>query len=781
MTSTSTATLTNLQGEQVALTHVDIDAEIVDLISRVKISQTYKNTEENNIEAVYTFPLPVDAVLLDLTVTLGNKVLKGKIVEKTEAEENYEEAITDGDSAIMLEESQPGTFTMNVGNLLADETIVISFTYGVLHQYQNKSLRFMMPTTLAPRHGNPRQSGLQEHQIPEHTLASSYGFNMTLLVKGLLTSANIESPTHKISIEAVDTSGDQNDKRVEICLKDSIAAMDRDFVINFTKIGVATSSARIEKDHYGYVSLASFLCDFDIDEDTSPRSFKVLVDCSGSMTGDSIAQVKLALDKMLLSVRDGDYINIIRFGSKYSMMAPEQLCVNQSNRQIISKYIQTVNADMGGTEMASALSATYAISRNLDMAHDVLLITDGEVWNSEDMIRDAINSQHRIFTIGVGSSVAENIVRKLAETTGGICELVTPNESMSDKVYRHFKRMHSPRAKSVDVKWPTTPSFSSPKAIQTVYDGDTLHAFAWFDEAPCGDVVLSITLPDGSIIEEHSQCELSENTDEDYFLARMGIARSLRKSVSNKNKYFNEKESELALYQNKLKEELAVEYQLMTAWTNYLVIHERSEEEQATDLPELRKVPQTLAAGWGGIGSVSDGWRKGKTMYAQPKVLMELSLDSQMYSFPSFLLSSKVDRTFENSVVKTGVVESISEYKTLSIDELNQFIKRLDVKLQKMVMTNFSSINIQYLEALGMPAELSESVSLALNDSYEEQDIVLVILYLLSEYEDASALHRHAIRLIKWRVKNTDIEDFDSISDYFHEIKASSCVDEEPV
>ena len=40
----------------------------------------------------------------------------------------------------------------------------------------------------------------------------------------------------------------------------------------------------------------------------------------------------------------------------------------------------------------------------------------------------------------------------------------------------------------------------------------------------------------------------------------------------------------------------------MSRWTNYLVIHVRAEGERADDLPELRKVPQVMAAGWHGVG-----------------------------------------------------------------------------------------------------------------------------------------------------------------------------------
>jgi hypothetical protein len=48
----------------------------------------------------------------------------------------------------------------------------------------------------------------------------------------------------------------------------------------------------------------------------------------------------------------------------------------------------------------------------------------------------------------------------------------------------------------------------------------------------------------------------------------------------------------------------ALRYQLVSRWTNWVVIALRTEEDKVQDIPALRKVPQTLAAGWGGVGSV---------------------------------------------------------------------------------------------------------------------------------------------------------------------------------
>lgn len=48
----------------------------------------------------------------------------------------------------------------------------------------------------------------------------------------------------------------------------------------------------------------------------------------------------------------------------------------------------------------------------------------------------------------------------------------------------------------------------------------------------------------------------------------------------------------------------ALQYQVLTDATDFIVTHARSGEEKARELPELRTVPHMLAAGWGGIGTV---------------------------------------------------------------------------------------------------------------------------------------------------------------------------------
>src|SRR5262249_17868579 len=95
------AGLCTIQGAPVPLEEVEIRAQLRDLLVEVTVAQAYRNAETVPIEAVYTFPLPLEAVLLDVEVKLDDRALHGRVVERVAAERAYEAAIDAGDAAIM--------------------------------------------------------------------------------------------------------------------------------------------------------------------------------------------------------------------------------------------------------------------------------------------------------------------------------------------------------------------------------------------------------------------------------------------------------------------------------------------------------------------------------------------------------------------------------------------------------------------------------------------------------------------------------------------------------
>ncbi|MGE0673516.1 MAG: VIT domain-containing protein, partial [Methylibium sp.] len=297
--------LTGLGGERVALCEVSVTADLQDLLAEVTVSQTYRNDERVNIEAVYTFPLPLDAVLLELEVEIGGRVLKGVVVEKKAAEEKYEDAVEAGDAAVMLEAIEPGLYTMNVGNLLPQETAKITFRYAILYRWAGDRLRFFLPTTIAPRFG---ESPHLPHQAPEASLTVENQFSLRVEVRGALRDAQFVCPSHAVELV-------KSPESVVLSLSQPKAVMDRDFVLNVKAPQATRSFVLCGQDGDGLAAVASFQPFFPGLQQPRPLNLAIVIDCSGSMQGDSMEQAKQALEGILDGLQPHDRIALIAFGN----------------------------------------------------------------------------------------------------------------------------------------------------------------------------------------------------------------------------------------------------------------------------------------------------------------------------------------------------------------------------------------------------------------------------------------------------------------------------------
>lgn len=691
MNRTMTAPVLEPVGEgRVALQSVNVEAEIENLLCEVTIKQSYRNLEKINIEAVYSFPLPLDAVLLDMTIKTKTKELKGVVIEKAEAEERYEDAVTDGDTAIMLEQVDPGLYTMNVGNLQPEDTIDISITYAELFKWRDNSLRFFLPTTIAPRYGDPESIGIQPHQTPEYDLTNENPFTITISILGALAGASIESPSHKIVSK-------RQDKKTVVSLKKGQALMDRDFVLNLFMETEEISIAHLESDNDGHIVLASFYPRFPSVSDNKPRRITIIVDCSGSMGGDSIAQARKALYEIIELLRPEDAFNIVRFGSSYRMLFPAPVPADAGNLKKAKNLLEVLDADMGGTEIGQVIAAAVKGKKYGKMSKEALLITDGEVWGWEKVTAKAAKSGVRFFTVGVGSSVSEAFVQTLADATGGACELVSPHEDMAEKIVRHFKRIYFPKAENIEIRWPGEPDKTFPKHINSVFDGDTLHVFGRFKEKPDGDVELRAELENGGIFVQklplQTRVQAQTPTELPGTTARMAAACEVRTM---------EEPKEIAA--------LGVKYQLMSRFTNYLAIDVKAEGEKAKDLPALRKTPQMLAAGWGGSGMV----------------LENVNMD---YSPVAPMFSKRSMANYSEPTVHYGRVISVEDFERRQLDH---FINNLN-KLQEGTFIPPTIKSIHRLETEGAPQEMVKALTELVDNGVDEEAVVTVFLYLLSQ------------------------------------------------
>ncbi|KAG9290419.1 hypothetical protein G9A89_007150 [Geosiphon pyriformis] len=133
----------------VPLQNVAVEANIVDMISEVTISQTYKNLEEHIIDASYRFPIYEGAAICGFEAEIdGKRVIKGVVKESKEAAKEYKEAVSQGFGAYLLEEQFADVFVCSIGNVSPGQTVIIRITYvsELKHDAETEKIRFVLPT-----------------------------------------------------------------------------------------------------------------------------------------------------------------------------------------------------------------------------------------------------------------------------------------------------------------------------------------------------------------------------------------------------------------------------------------------------------------------------------------------------------------------------------------------------------------------------------------------------------------------------------------------------------
>lgn len=584
------ARLETRDGQAVSLMGVKLAGDLRGLMFEASIEQRFCNPGGKNVEIVYSFPLPWGSVLLGVDVVLGDKHLTGAVVEKKQAEARYEEAISEGDAAIMLEKNRDHSYSLNLGNLAPREHCTITLRYAQTLQFEQRGLRLLIPTVIAPRYGDAQHDGgLMPHQAPSHSLTADHPFELELRLHGELAQARVASPSHPVGV-AHGNSDQGSVLTVSLARRESL---DRDFVLVVDQLahGSVAVAAQDCVEPSRVAILASF-CPRIRTQGISSTAVKVLVDCSGSMAGDSIDAAKRALQAIVRQLGAGDRFSLSRFGSTVEHRSRGLWKATETTKLAAQRWVGALEADLGGTEMEAALSSTFVLAQTV--SSDILLVTDGGISAIDSTIESAKDSGHRLFVVGIGSSPAESHLRRLAEATGGACDFVASGEAVEPAVLRMFARLRSPRLADLCLEWPegVVPEWVSP-LLPSVFDGDTVNAFALFGQLPTGEVRLLGKRSDDDLPQEIGTATLPSRLEAADTLSR--VAASVR---------FHSAGNKLLIGQPIEATQLAVDYKLVTDRTNFLLVHDRPDGEKATDMPELQKVDQMVPAGWGGTGSV---------------------------------------------------------------------------------------------------------------------------------------------------------------------------------
>lgn len=719
------------KSKPVPLMGVRVKGDIRGRGAKITVGQRFRNEEKTPVEAVYRFPLPEGAAVCGFKVWIDERVIQGQVEEREKAFERYDEALIKGDGAYLMDQERPNIFTLSVGNLNPETEAVIEMELVLLLDMEGPKIRFFLPTTISPRYipeDLPEMEGIpeQERIHPPYASEVPYGLSLILHVHQPDFLSSIESPTHPVKV------GLGTDP-VQVTFSQETVKMDRDFILYIgTKNNFLNRAYQYRSGEAVYLQLDLLLTE-DHKDDQKEKTRKeiiFLLDCSGSMQGDSIREAKMALEICLRALQSGTEFNIYRFGSTYTSLFRRSEPYSKENLDKAVQYLKNTQADLGGTELLEPLKKIYS-TPPVKKDRAILLLTDGEVGNEEEIMELVGENppQTRLFPVGIGAGPNAYLIKGLARASRGAWEFIFPGERIEPKVLRIFEKIASRSLDKLVVDWPLENLEQAPQnpAIFLNFP-QTIFARLKAGDFPAGPLkVKGIKGNKEQIWDIEMVKEESGGTSIPVLWARERIRDledlpwGLMDSGSRQEERKSKKRKEMVI-------NLSKGYKLLSKYTSYVAIEERKEKDKTTGNVVLRRIPALLTTGWHGGGSVS-GFFSLRTPSAS--------------SAAQFSISEDADFRESYFCLKTNDAHLVSAPR----EKINTVLTILSVQRAEGGFL----FDHQVAEALGIDEiEIKEYArdltADLLVDSFLLLSTAILILILETYFEDQSSLWRGSIK-----------------------------------
>lgn len=410
--------------------------------ARVTVSQTFQNPTNSPIEAVYTFPLPQDAAVDRMTMTIGNRVIEAEIKRREEARRVYEAAKNAGQSAALLDQERPNVFTQSVANIMPGAKVKINISYVQMLKFEEGQFEFVFPMVVGHRFtaNAPDPGKISPPIVPKGT-RSGANIELSLNLNAGAPIQEMKSVLHKV------TSSRLNDERMQIRLAKANEIPNRDFILRYRVSTDTVQDSFITHmgEKGGFFTLMLMPPKAPTAQQIAPKEIIFVMDQSGSQQGFPIDKSKELTLKMIKALRKQDTFNVLGFNNSVYKLWKEARPNTEENLNEAIAFVTKMQAN-GGTQLEQGVIEALSGQNDPERLRIVLFNTDGFAGD-EFKILDTIQKQRaraRMFTFGIGNSVNRFLIDQMSFEGKGDAEYVTLGESADDAVNRFVKRTQSP-------------------------------------------------------------------------------------------------------------------------------------------------------------------------------------------------------------------------------------------------------------------------------------------------------------------------------------------------
>jgi len=437
----------------------DVRVTVNNGIAVTEVTQTFRNTEDRQVEALYLFPVPKGASVANFSMWIGGKEMIGEVVEKKRARQIYESYKQVRRDPGLLEQVDYKNFEMRIFPIGPRAEQKVEITYYQELDYDHDWVTYVYPLATAPRAGLKSQTKGK--------------FGLSMQVKSQVPIVAMESPSHGEEFVIVKHA----DSYYQASLETKGGDLNRDVVLAYhvsrpiTGIDVITSKQPGED---GYFML-TLTAGEELAEADRGMDYVFILDVSGSMAFDG--KLRLSRESVGAFVAElglDDRFEVVTFNVAPNSLFKELRPVTVESQEAAAEFLRSQEG-RGGTFLRPAMALAYKYGEP-DRALNVVILSDGMTEQAERgellSLIQTRPANARVFCIGVGNEVNRPLLSQLAEDAGGLAAFVSHGDNFQRQAEAFRRKLMRPAADDVRIGFEGLDVYDlEPERLPNLYHG----------------------------------------------------------------------------------------------------------------------------------------------------------------------------------------------------------------------------------------------------------------------------------------------------------------------
>ncbi|NXU52036.1 ITIH4 inhibitor, partial [Turnix velox] len=428
-----------------------VDCKVTSRFAHTVVISKIVNQANESREATFEVELPKTAFITNFSMSIDGQVYPGVIKEKAAAQEEYDTAVSRGQSSGLVKITGKSLEQFHVSvSIAAASKVTFELVYEELLKRQLGNFELLIKV-------HPKQL-VKHFQIDVHIfepqgirfLETDSTF-MTNELSEALTKVQNETKAHILFKPTIDQ------QKINPELNETL--LNGDFVVRYdVKRGAAAGDIQIVNGYFVHYFAPREMPVF-------PKNVVFVIDRSGSMAGRKIEQTKYALLKILQDLSPEDHFSFIIFNSKVVEWKSSLLQAITENVMRAAGFVETLSAS-GGTDISQALlRAVSALDKAQGLPERsvsmIILLTDGQPTAGErnveviqENVQKAVNGKYALFCLGFGFDVSYKFLEKMALSNGGIARRIYENADAALQLQGFYQEVATPILMKIEMQYP---------------------------------------------------------------------------------------------------------------------------------------------------------------------------------------------------------------------------------------------------------------------------------------------------------------------------------------